>query len=167
MADQGSTSTFARSLYWIGIPLCLFPLADMVGRLLPMHPGNVQWRFGALGLVFGGTLVMMVLGLALVAFVAASRRHSAVLLVVAVVALAIAVCVVTGLVVFGLDAVQLRSSIQQELRPSMTTAAVSAALSALLTVVALIGLATACFRTRRDLRSDMRATERTPAIVVS
>jgi len=142
-------------------------LADIVGRLLPMHPGNVQWRFGALGLLFSGTLVMMVLGLALVAFVAVARKHVTVLLVVAATATIVAMLVAAGFVVFGLDAVQLRSTLREEFRVSMATAAASAALSASLTITALVGLAVAALRARRSVRSQTRLTERTPAIVVS
>ena len=166
MADQTATGVFTRSLYPLGIALSLFPLADIAGRLLPMHLDNLQWRFGAVGLVFGGTLVMMILGLGLVAFVAASRRDANVLTVIAGVAIAIATILLAALVVFGLDALQLRSTIREELRASMAMAAMSAAVGALLTVSALVGLAVAAIRARRTIRSESRL-DRTPAVVLT
>jgi hypothetical protein len=167
MADNKAADALTRSLYPVAIALCLFPLADMVGRLLPPHLNNVQWRFGALGLLFGGTLVMLVLGLALLSFVASANKHAKVLYTVNVVAIALAVLVAAGLIVFALDAVQLRSTIREELKSSMATAAASAALSACLTVVAFGSLAVATIRARRIVRSEARVAERTPAIVMS
>jgi hypothetical protein len=34
--------------------LCLWPVADLGSNVFPFQPGNIQWRYGALGLSVAG-----------------------------------------------------------------------------------------------------------------
>jgi len=158
-------AALSQSLYPIAIALCLFPFVDMAGRLLPPHFENVQWRFGAVGLMFGGTLVMLVIGMTLLSFVATARKDARVLVGLSWVAFVFAAVVAAALVLFALDTLQLRSSVQTQLRQSMLQAAASAAGGAILVITALVGLGIGARRARRSLRTEVAPDKDQIAIV--
>jgi cytochrome c biogenesis protein CcdA len=165
-SDKTTLGALSRSIYPFAVALAVFPFVDMAGRLLPLHLGNTQWRFGAFGLVLGGTLVMMMLGLAVLAFVAALRENRWILTVIAVFSGVMALLTFGVIVVFGLDAIQLRAMARPELKEAFIRSAVVACVAGVLCVVGFASVALAAFRARRLLRSR-RPEVRQPPLVAT
>src|SRR5687768_18377023 len=112
--EQRAVNAYTRAMYPLAVAVAVFPLADMVARLLPLQVGNVQWRFGAVGLVLSGSLVMMMLGFALLGFTASEREHRIVLGPLAIAAFTIVGAILLALILFALDAIQLRPIVRPE-----------------------------------------------------
>jgi hypothetical protein len=150
--DNQALGAFARALYPVAAAFAIFPLVDLAGRLLPLQFSNAQWRFGAIGLYLSGSLVMMMFGLVILGLVAAYRQHRVALWIVAVTSMLVVVITVGAIVVFGLDAIQLRSVARPELRSAFIRSATTATLAGLLSITGFTALALACFRARRSIR---------------
>lgn len=101
----------ALTSYAVAALLIAIPMADTVLAVLPLRPGEVAWRFGALGL--GSQAVMTPLLGGLLALVTAAvfehRRGVRTLQILAVLA---AVLLLAASVLFVLDAAQTRASIR-------------------------------------------------------
>ena len=163
--ERTAVNAYARALYPLALAVAIFPLADMVARLVPIHLGNAQWRFGAVGLVLSGSLVMMMLGLALLGFTASEHAHRKVLGPLAVAAFAIVGAILVALILFALDAIQLRPIVRPEVRTAMRNAAISAIVGGLLSITGFTAIGLAALRARRVLTKPP-ADSTTPALVV-
>ena len=108
--------------YSVAILLVSFPLLDTALSVWPVRAGEVAWRFGATGL-FSRVLITPLLGL-LVAFgVAALLEHRGVLRGISILSGLLGVAIVGGVVLFLLDALQMRPRVRPEVRTAfdMTT----------------------------------------------
>jgi hypothetical protein len=98
---------YARALYPVGFVLLLVPIMDLTLRSMPPQFGTLQWRFATVGLLLGnyGTIL---LGAGLVGLVAAISGHRTALRVLGIASVVMAVLTVAALLMFVLDAVQIR-----------------------------------------------------------
>ena len=99
--------------YLLALYLVITPLLDALTRILPVRPGEVGWRFGAMGLVFN-TLVTPLLGLFLAMLAAVVLGHRRILRGLGVVSYTATVTLALGLVLFMLDYVQARAGVVAE-----------------------------------------------------
>lgn len=115
MADRLPLSmrTLARPTYVIAGLLVVLPMLDLVVNVWPIRPGDVQWRYGTLGLL-SGFLLTPLLGIVLAYAAAVVLEHRAVIRALAVLSLAVAVGLVVGALLFVLDALQFRSQAPPE-----------------------------------------------------
>ena len=155
MLSEENLSRYVRALYPVGLLLVTVPLVDLVLRSLPPQFGTLQWRFYAVGLLLGnyGTLI---LGAALVGFAAAVIGDRGVLRAVGMSALVMAVFTLAVLVLFGLDALQLRGLVAAAAKRQVAVSAGGAAITGLLG-------ATTWFLVGRAAMAASRATR--PAVV--
>lgn len=161
--ERNAVKAYAGALYPLATAVAVFPLADIVARLIPLQLGNVQWRFGAVGLVLGGSLVMMMLGLGLFGFTASEREHRGVLGPLAITAFAIAGAIFLALMLFALDTIQLRPIVRPEVKPAMRNAAVSAVVGGILSIAGFTAIGLGALRARRALKRPSATV--TPALV--
>ena len=106
LSDQ-SLQRYVKALYPIGALLLLVPLVDLTLRTFPPQFGTLQWRFATVGLLLGN-LGTLLLGTGLIGLVAAMSGQRRVLRVLGIVALALGVVFAAVLVLFALDAIQIR-----------------------------------------------------------
>ncbi len=103
-----------RALAWALYSVCalflLSPLMDVLGAVLPPHPGNIQWRFGLMVSV-APTIMTGVISLAMFAVLGVLFGHRAVLRTVGLVGLLAALTYLAMMVVFAMDLLQLRRAV--------------------------------------------------------
>lgn len=90
----------------------LNPLLDLVVLTWPFRFDEISWRFGFFGLVLGST-VPLATAAALIALVGTLLGHRGMLRLAAVVLGVHALVLIGGIVLFGLDALQVRRTVAQ------------------------------------------------------
>jgi hypothetical protein len=140
----------AWCLYAVGGMLCVAPLMELAAGLGSLNPGAVPWRFGALGLL-SGALILPLTGMAL-GFVAATiLGHRAVVRSVQFLALLLMAAVTGAMLVFALDALQVRSQIPQAAKRAFDLATIKAVLTYAIELVVLAVAAVTALRVVRAL----------------
>jgi hypothetical protein len=153
----------AGPLYLVAIVLVVIPAIDFLLSVPEFDPGNVQWRFAAVGLLSGYTLTP-ILGLALAFVISAILKQHRVqrILVIA--------CLTTGVVLlvlsagFLLDALQLRIAVPLDGRAAFNSAWHRAMLKHVLSAAALVYLG---WGARRMIRPWRRPRGPKPVHVVT
>ncbi|MBA2671639.1 MAG: hypothetical protein H0U67_14810 [Gemmatimonadetes bacterium] len=159
---------FAVPGYLILGTMIVFPLLDAFLTVWPLRPGEVSWRFGAVG-IFSRGLMSPLFGLILLYGLALIYEHRLVQRVVAVLAAIAAPVVASAAVLFVLDALQMRVQVQPQMKIAFDVASV-VALGKLLVVVAIaVVLCIAAFRSSRPVAGRRRVEERgaTPTTLVN
>ena len=135
MLSEENLLRYVRALYSVGLLLLIVPLVDLTLRALPPQFGTLQWRFSTVGLLLGnyGTLI---LGVSLIGLTAALLGDRGVLRAVGVGALIMAVVTLAMLVLFGLDAVQLRQLVAVNVKRQVGLSSLGAAITGLIGTVA-------------------------------
>lgn len=128
MLSEENLLRYVRALYAVGLMLVVVPLVDLALRSSQTEIGTLNWRFGIVGLLFGnyGTLI---LGAALIGFAAAILGDRGVLRAVGGAALVMAVLTLALLVLFALDAVQLRQLVAYNVKRQVGLSSLGAAVT--------------------------------------
>ena len=107
-----------RGIYLFGIALFITAAIDLLTTVWPMHPGDIAWRYGFLGLM-AGYLQTPTIGLLLIIGTAIWEENWTVLRVSGVVGLVAALGLVMAMGMFGLDVMQMRELRAEEMRSSV------------------------------------------------
>jgi len=154
MTDRAADAldTFAGPIYLVGALFVVLPLLDYFVNIWPVALGAPEWRYGAIGLL-AGFLLSPLLGSALVAWLALARGDGRTQRVVAILNLAAAAFLLLLCLEFLLDVVQLRGHIgaSAEARWSYYGGVLKNLAKYALTIVALVWLGRAGWRTRRPI----------------
>ena len=98
----------ATPTYLVAFALTCIPPFDALMQVLPLRIHDPRWRFGAFGLI-SNAMMIPVTGL-LIAFIASSMfEHRVLQRTLGILSLIVAVGMTGGLIIFGLDALQVRS----------------------------------------------------------
>jgi hypothetical protein len=152
----------AGPLYFIAGLLVLMPTLDFVTSIGPAYFASAQWRFAAIGLLSGHTLVPL-LGLALALGVAGVLKHGTVQRILVALCLLLAVFFVVVSIDFVLDVMEVRATMPAEGRAAFETASIRALVKHILAAVAFWYLG---WRARRMFPARVRPrTPRTVQIV--
>lgn len=133
-AEPGATISwrpFLKALYPVGVLLIIASVVDPSFRIWPLDPGSARWRFGAVGF-FSSALAGVAFGMAWLIGVAGlldQRRAMRALSGLSVFVGAILLLVLLG---FGLDALQVRATVNPQLMASFDSTVAKAAGSILL-----------------------------------
>lgn len=139
---------FVKALYPIGALLVVAAVSEPALQIWPFRPGEVRWRFGAVGLMSGAVLGTL-FGLAWIMAVAAVLDHRRALRAGAVAAL-VAAAVLTGVVgLFTLDFLQIRSSVNPQFRGALDLTVLRAVAVLGLSIPAAVGLGIGGWRASR------------------
>ena len=153
MASASQQGDALRSLgpatYFAGVLMVGLTLADVVATIWPLQFGEIQWRYGAWGLL-SGFLLTPVFGLFMLAAAGVILGHVRVLKALWWVNLALALVLVAGCVMFALDVLQLRGAVPPEAKLRFDVGAVKAVVKHLLVAVGLFWLGWACRRGASD-----------------
>jgi hypothetical protein len=150
--------------YLIAASLIFIPLLDTALPTLPPRLGDVGWRFGTAGL-FSRAAMTPLLGLFIVLLLATYFRQRRVIRVVAILCGVLSLAIVAGVVLFGLDAVQMRRQVRPEALRSFDVASVLAVFKYLWAWLVLVIVAVLGLKASRTDGSDRGArVEATPLI---
>lgn len=112
-------------LYLLAFLLVATPLMDFVTSIVPLRPGDIEWRFASVGLL-SGFLLTPLLGIALAIGAAHLGGHLRFQRVLAIVNLVVAASCIGLLVFFVLDIFQLKVAVQPEAAEAFKSAALKA-----------------------------------------
>lgn len=143
-------------VYFFMFILVFWPVADLVTNTWPTQLGNVQWRYGFMGLL-SGFLHTPILGLMIAMITALSLGHRRVLRSLSGVCLAGAVLLGLVVLFFALDVVQVRAMRPAGQLSSFTAGALIAELKHVTAFVALSLLGFGGWKTAGALSGDASA----------
>lgn len=143
-------STRARplyaALYAVAIAMLLPSLMEWLLVSFPYRFGTAQWRFGTVGMLFNSILGNPIIALVVGAFAALHLGHRGVLRAIAVVALVLAVCLAVAGPLFVLDFLQLRASVNPQMKRAFDFTTLKATLTGILMFVTTLVLGLAAWR---------------------
>ena len=125
--------------YQVAFVLVTIPVVESVLSILPLKLGDMQWRFGSTGL-FSRALLTPLLGILLAFAVASLLEHRAVLRALAILSALTGILLSAVLLLFLLDALQMRASVNPRLRTVFDLTTVLAAVKYLAATTALCTL---------------------------
>ena len=126
-----------------GALMVVLSLVDLVTNVLPLQFGELQWRYGAWGLL-AGFLLTPVLGMFMLAAAAAVLVHGGALKTLWWINLAVSVVLVLGSVMFVLDVLQFRGAVPRGDLSRFDIGAAKALLKHVTVAAALFWLGRAC-----------------------
>jgi hypothetical protein len=158
---------YVKAMLPVALLLVLVPLGDITLRSFQTEAGSLQWRFGLVGLLFGN-LGTIVLGMSLAGFVFAVTGRRTALRALGILAIVLATVIVALMVLFALDAVQMRRLVALPVRRGVLLSSAGAALSATLAAIALAVVGRGALVVARTERlSAQRRTKAAPAPLVA
>lgn len=165
MLSDENLQRYAKGLYPLGFLLMLVPMVDILLRVFPPQFGQLQWRFATVGLALGNVGTVL-LGLGLIGLVAAICGHRVVLRVLGFVALVFAVVLLAVLVLFALDAVQIRQMAAANFKRQIVTSSLGAAFAGTMGMIALVVLGRGALAASRATRLPERRVKTAPSPLV-
>ena len=158
---------YLKALLPVSLLLVVVPLVDISLRTLGTEVGSLQWRFGAVGLLFGN-LGTVILGLSLAGAIAVVTENRTLLRAVGAFSLVLALVLVALLALFALDAVQIRRLVAVPAKRQVLLSSLGAMFSATFGAVALvIGGRGALKASRGTTASAERRTKAAPSPLVA
>jgi len=150
MADRPRSvlQFFAWPNYFVALLLIVLPFVDLVTNVWPVRLSALEWRYGTLGLLSGFTVTPL-LGIVLAIASAALLDHRLLQRIIGFLNLLGAVALLVVVVLFALDWLQLRASVEPDPRRGMDIGAVKALAKHLLVAAALGWLGIAGVRATR------------------
>lgn len=156
----------AGPAYAVAFLLVFFPLLDTALSVWPLKPGDVLWRFGAVGLL-SRSLMTPILGLLVAFSVAYLREQPRVVRTLSVLSGVTAIAIVLATGVFILDALQMRVQVQPGARSGFDMATAAALVKYALGALVLMGFAVAAWRASGRVALDQRRERGTDRVLVS
>ena len=144
-------------LYLAGAILIVDQVADLIGTFMaqPIALGSAAWRFGAFGLFSSRSSVLLVADAMLFA-AAIGLDHRRVLRTLGFLHLLLAVTATAGLVVFALDALEVRREIRESASGLYHSAALRVAVVSLLASILLAWTGFVAIATTRSTKGGAR-----------
>lgn len=163
----GALDKMVGPVYIAGILFVILPIVDLVTNVIPLQPGDVAWRYGAVGLS-SGFLLTPLLGMLVLALGAAYAEHALVLRILAGLGIAGAVVLIGVSVLFTLDALQLRGAVTPAESARFDIGAVKAVGKNVVGAVALGWLGRGSWlAARRAVRTHRARTAEPPSVARS
>lgn len=139
MFNDDNVRRYVKALYPVALLLVLVPLADLTLRTFPPQFGTLQWRFATVGLLIGNMGTVM-LGLGLIGLVAAIAGQRLPLRILGYVGLVAGVVILAVLVLFVLDAVQMRRLANPNFKRAILMSSVGAMFTGLFGAAAVFSI---------------------------
>jgi hypothetical protein len=151
--------------YAVALLLVLVPLGEMTLYVLPLRLADPAWRFGAVG-YFSNALLTPLLGLALAGALALVLRQRRIVRTIAVVLLAAAALLTGSMVVFVLDALEMRASVVPDAKTAFDVASAQALAKIVLVTIVSFVLGVGGWRSPRHRRERRHTTRSRKARLV-
>ena len=139
---------FVKALYPIGALLILGAVSEPLLQIWPVQLGEVRWRFGAVGLLSSAVLGVL-FGLVWIMAVAALLDHRRTLRAAAVANMALALVLTAVVLLFGLDFLQVRSTVNPEFRGALDMTVLRALVVLGLSIPTALGIGIGGWRSTR------------------
>lgn len=165
MLSDENVQRYTKGLYPLGVLLMLVPLVDLSLRVFPPRFGQLQWRFATVGVALGN-LGTILLGLALVGLVAAIVGHRKLLKTLGVFALVMAIVLIAVLVLFALDAVQIRQMAAANFKRQIVTSSLGAAFAGTMATISLFAIGRSALLASKDSRVSQPRAKAAPSPLV-
>jgi hypothetical protein len=149
--------------YLIAASLIFIPLLDTMISALPLRPGAVDWRFGAIGLFSRATMTPL-LGLFIVLLLATYFEQHRVIRVASILCGVLALVIVASVILFGLDALQMRRQVRPEAKRTFDVASALALFKYLWTWIVLVLIAIVGWKASRVAGTRGARVDATPLI---
>jgi hypothetical protein len=153
----------AGPLYLLAGMLVFVPLADFILTVPPPEWTNARWRFDAVGLLSGYTL-MPLLGFAVALVVSAVRKQYSLQRGLVIGCLTMAALILVLSIAFLQDMADARAYVTSEAMPAFSSATTRATIKLLLTAISLGYLG---WRARRMIPAPVRHKTPKPVHVIS
>ncbi|HEY0969916.1 MAG TPA: hypothetical protein VGE02_02940 [Gemmatimonadales bacterium] len=150
------------ALYAVAAALVLPALMEYLLVSFPYRMGNVQWRFGAIGLLFNSVLGSPVVGLTVAAFAAVQLGHRRTARTISIIAFVVALVLLVALPFFLLDFFQLRTMVNPAQKRAFDYTSLKATLTGGLMFITALAVAIGTWRATRT-GTPARAKARTVA----
>ncbi|HEX5581482.1 MAG TPA: hypothetical protein VFX39_07900 [Gemmatimonadaceae bacterium] len=137
------------ALYAVAAALILPSLMEFMLVSFPYRMGSVQWRFGAIGLMFNSVLASPIIGLTVAAFAAVQLGHRTTARIISIVALVIALVLLVALPFFLLDFFQLRAMVNPAQKRAFDLTSLKATLTGALMFITALFVAIGTWRATR------------------
>jgi hypothetical protein len=145
---------FLKALYPIGVLLIVGATSEPAIQIWPLRLDEVRWRFGTAGLI-SGAMVGVMLGVVWLMVIAALLGHRRVLRGISVFCLFLAVFLAAVSVGFGLDFLQVRASVNPNVRGALGMTVLRAMVVLALSIPIAVGLGIGGWKsTRRATRAQ-------------
>lgn len=166
LSDLNDDAVSRRLLYTAAATLVVVPLLQAGAQIWPLQLGNIQWRFGAAN-ALSSILLLPFLGLLILALTARATESRALARLVGAVGLLFVLGLGASLVVFVLDALQLKTIVSTQMTPQFNTTSARVGSVTVLFILAYLVLTVSAFAkigtpTRKATQSGSarpRATE--------
>ena len=165
MYSDENVQRYAKGFYPVAILLILVPLVDLSLRTFPPQFGTLQWRFATVGLLLGN-LGTILLGTGLLGLLAAIAGHRKLLRGIGFVALALAVILLAIVVLFGLDAIQIRRLANPNFKRAILLSSLGALTTGTLAIIALAALGRGAIMASRPGRAPVGRKKAAPSPIV-
>ncbi len=153
----------ARPGLYFAVLLIVLPAVDFTTNVWPLRFGDVQWRFGAIGLLAGFTLTPL-LGIFGALLAASLLELTAVQRVIAFLSVALAAILVLALPLFVLDWLQMRASAPPEAVGPMDVGSIKAMFKHLAVAASLIWFGVFAWRQAKREAAHRPRRHTTPII---
>jgi chromate transport protein ChrA len=160
--DRSTTDVLRRlawPTYFVAFLLVVITLMDLVSNIWPLRFGDHQWRYGTLGLL-AGFLLTPLLGVVFAMVAAAILEHRVTLRVISILISVTAVLLLLAIPLFGLDAIQLRGTVNPEAKTLFDVGVIKAVIRHLTIAIALGWLGWAGFRATKGSGKRKRQPSR-------
>ena len=149
-ADERKFAYPIGVLYVVAAALVILHPADVMLGVFPIRLGDLAWRAGTIG-ALSGALMFPLLGFVLASVVAYLLNHKWVQVLLTVVYTLLVIALVTGMVVFTFDMIQLRPQVKPEFKQSYDFASVKGMFSLAALTLVYFALALASFKQTRSM----------------
>lgn len=144
-------ATARRLLYTGGLLLVVIPFLQTGQAMWPLHLGDIKWRFGAAN-ALSAVLLLPFLGMTLMALVARASENKGISRVLGAVAALFVIGLLGSLVLFALDALQLKTIVSSQAMQPFETTSLRVIIVTLIFTCAFFLLMVSAFK---NSRSDM------------
>lgn len=153
----------APPLYGVALLMLLTPVMDFVTNVWPLRLGDVQWRYGSVGLLAGFMLTPL-FGILFILVSATALKHRTIVFLVSIFNVVAAALSVILIVFYALDVVQLRGSVPEEAHTTFDIGAAKAALKLLLVAGSMAWLGLAGLRVSKGKELKQRELSDVPLV---
>jgi hypothetical protein len=124
-SESEMLNRLAWPIYFVVLLLIALPVLDYATNMWPIRLGDVDWRYGAVGLLSAYLLTPLV-GIVLLLGVAIGLQHRRIVRILSVVNIVVALLIAFAVVFYALDMLQLRGGVPDEARPRFDVGAAKA-----------------------------------------
>ncbi len=150
--DLHDDPSVRRVLYLAALLLIAVPFLQAGSQLWPLQLSNIQWRFGAAN-ALSSVLLLPYLGLSLLVLMSRALDSRALARTVGVLSGFLALGLLVSMLLFVLDALQLKKIVNSSMMNTFNTTSIRVGLVTALFLVAFALLALASFKAPRSAKS--------------